>query len=273
MPSEPEDRTGCIIVKICILIFCVFCLAVSISGSLALRSRAAMTKAEAEISSLETALTAALADSGLRDFRGLFDEQAFDRAMDIELRRVGADEISARIAIHSAVVLALLKHGNNAPEALTASEDTKHLANVIPYDVLRRFGNSYASDLLIDPWGNPYRFFLGPWRDEFGTIVFRTRHDISPEAKTDRLTATLPNSGNLPIQVGFPSSPTKVFYIWSLGQNEKSDQAIFDPTGEYAAPASKHYRRDTPSEFMGGGDDINNWDDWDNGRSYERLYQ
>lgn len=39
-----------------------------------------------------------------------------------------------------------------------------------------------------------------------------------------------------------------------------SDQPRYDPTHAYAPPARQHYREDAPDEYLGGGDDINNWD-------------
>lgn len=49
-------------------------------------------------------------------------------------------------------------------------------------------------------------------------------------------------------------------YIWSLGANGVSDQPRYDPTHVYAPPARQHYRSDAPDEYLGGGDDVNNWD-------------
>ncbi len=49
-------------------------------------------------------------------------------------------------------------------------------------------------------------------------------------------------------------------YIWSLGKNKVSDQPRYDPTHMYAPPARSHYREGAPDEYLGGGDDINNWD-------------
>lgn len=233
-------------------------------------SRAKMIKAEAEINSIETALTAALADAGLRDFRNFFSDEAFKRECDIEMQRSGTDAITASIQMYTTILPLLLQYGIAVSDVLGASRDTEHLQYVIRPGVQARLGDSYMDEIDLDPWGTPYQVFFGPWDMGLGTNVFRIYEDNSPEAIADALTVTLPERDNVPAQVGFQPKEEKPFYIWSLGQNRQSDQAIFDPTGEYAAPASQHYRPNASPEFMGGGDDINNWD---RHRSYERFYR
>ncbi len=231
---------------------------------------ARMTKAEAEINSIEIALTAVLADAGERDFRNFFNDEAFKRECEIEMQRSGTDAIAASIQIYTTILPVLLQYGNVVSDMLGASRDTEHLQYVIRPGIPGRLGDSYMDEIDLDPWGTPYHVFFGPWDTSLGINILRVYVDDSPEAIADALTVTPPKYGNVPAQVGFQPKRDKPFYIWSLGQNRQSDQAIFDPTGEYAPPGSQHYRPNVPPEFLGGGDDINNWDKI---RSYSKRYR
>ena len=237
-----------IIVFLGVAIICigVFALFKSFSNHVQIRHNLAVT--EAEISSLEVALVAIQADTGVRTLRAIFDEDALERACDLEMQRSGTDIVAATIKVHSTIALALIEHGNQTADILAASDDTKHLAALVPQPILSQLGSSYMDDAPFnDPWENPFRVFFGPWPETFGTITFRSYRAYTLQPEIDQLVLTLPNSGNTVEQVGFPASTTESFYIWSLGQNETNDQALFDPTGEYASPPTQHSARTEPS--------------------------
>jgi hypothetical protein len=228
-----------------------------------------VSNAEATINSLEVALTAILADSGYRDLRSLIDDQAFQRALQQEMERSGADEFTATVAIHSALASALMEHGKEADKVLASAAETSHLASVLRSDALSQLGKHYMMpNFVVDPWGTPYRFFFGPWDNEMGIMPLRVYQ--SANMPKDELTVSIDPSNPVPQLRGFPPESSKPFYIWSLGKNRKSDQAVFDPTGEYKSPASKHYRSDAPSSYWGGGDDITSWDP---ARSHDVFYR
>lgn len=230
-----------------------------------------MWRAEAEISSMETALTAVLADAGFRDFRSLCDKAELERIREAEMARTGDDAFTVSVRIFSEITPILLKHGKETREVLESSEDTAYLRDLIPDYQLRLLGEGYMDYVsFIDPWGTPYQFYFGHWPSDLGPIPLRTYVDGSPGAKTDKLTVANPAGASLPAQIGFPPPPDIPYYIWSFGRNRQSDQAVFDASGKYAGPPSKHYRPNATPAYRGGGDDVTNWDKH---RSYDHFYQ
>ena len=213
--------------------------------------RTPATDALSEIKNAETALTGMMADSQC-DLGCLFNPDGVTALRADLMQREGLNAFEASVRIYSTVFAALLEHGKNAQTALEERDGIDHIFDP---EALGRLGSSYM-ELGEDPWRQPYQYFLGPWRTDWGPAVFRIYQNSVEGVSPDSLTITLAEGA----QVEFPAPTTLPVYIWSLGASGVSDQAHFDPTGEYAAPARSHYRGDAAERDLGGGDDISNWD-------------
>lgn len=220
-----------------------------------------------EINSITVNLTRVCADAGTGNLRGLFQGEAFSKSCEERMARESLDAFQASTAMYTTLLTALLGHGRNAPEALSNSPRTQPLVEVFDDKAVGRLGTHYC-DLRSDPWGEPYQIFAGPWPMEWHTIVLRTYIDDTPNAVGDTL--TVEKESNESRRVGFPPSTSEMAYVWSRGPNRISDQAIFQPNGEYAPPAIQHYRPNAIPEYAGGGDDINNWD---HGESWRDVFK
>jgi hypothetical protein len=91
--------------------------------------------------------------------------------------------------------------------------------------------------------------------------------DSLVDSDADALTVTV--AGESSSTRSYPATPYHEANIWSLGANGVSDQPRYDPTHQYAPPARQYYRSDAPDEYLGGGDDINNWD---KNQTFMRFY-
>lgn len=218
-------------------------------------SRARMTKAQAEINSIETALTAILADSGRRDFSRNSFFSSFPPVANIE----------AAAEIYTEAFYLIMKVGNDA-----GSTDFAFPAGVaIHNDIRRSLGNTYMDELGNDPWGNRYLIYPGPWSTTQGDIEFRrvARDDNAVGERDDDSEVTYedPDTATV-IETGYPAPTTKPFYIWSPGANLVSNQlSSLEYQNLLASPGGI-----AEPDFVGGGDDVNNWD---NQESYARFYR
>ena len=224
-------------------------------------STARMTKAEAEINSIELALTKLLSDVNRRSVLQLFEADS-----------VYADnsDIESQVAQQTQMVYILLRQGREAELPLLDS-------------VRAKLGETYM-DVPRDPWDNLYLFYAGPWKgtesNSNAPIVFRCwregyededaatydpyeykQDDIGTDGdtinrKVEADTLGVPGNPSLDGQFGFPAPDNQDFYIWSMGANFRSDQ-------NYVALT------EADNEYKGGGDDINNWD---NARGWARWY-
>ncbi|MCC6487171.1 MAG: hypothetical protein IT364_06695 [Candidatus Hydrogenedentes bacterium] len=212
-------------------------------------------RTESEIKNIDLALTKLLTDVNRQDARGLFVATEFERECRAYMESANLDAFVASTRIYTVCLTALLHDGKNSLE-MAGSDNARRWLKMLDPDVYRKLGDSYMS-LETDPWGNPYNMFGGPWPAEWGPPALRTYSDSNPAAKIDLLTVYT-NDASVP-QVGYvPRSHPH--FIWSVGPNGLSDQAIYDPSGKYAPPARQHYRPDAAPYELGGGDDINNWD-------------
>jgi hypothetical protein len=211
------------------------------------------------IEKIEIALERLRADSRCDDMRKLFDANVFARRCEELAVRSNLNAFEASTKIYTVTATALLRHGSHAAEALSASDQTKDLAEVLNKDALVLLSEKYL-DVKSDLWGTPFHFFVGPWPEHWGPIVFRTYQDEGEGATPDVLTVDWSRDGGTVRRLGFPPSLSAVVYVWSYGSNRISDQACFDPSGKYEPPSSRHYRPGASVDYMGGGDDINNWD-------------
>lgn len=241
-----------------------------------------MTRALAEIKSIELALTNMLADADRSSLHQLFNpEKVREKIIDMS-------NINSAIGLYTNAFYALLRTGRAA-----ITDQDPDIAEILDTNVVSRLGTSYLADLRRDPWGNLYQIYPGPWpgRRMAGGVdinppIFRTYQVPSNEqnlpgsggaARVDTLTFAQRYDGDYrvidevtgqQIDIGFPAPRDMLAFIWSYGENMISGQAIYQNTG-YTGDPSQYYSQEQDLIYMGGGDDINNWD---SGRSWERLY-
>jgi hypothetical protein len=224
--------------------------------------------AKSEIDGIDLALTKILSDAGCSSLSDILDSAAFGKVCAWYELQYNTDEFEAQAAVSTRAAHALIVSGRGA--LLPQAGDDVIMAKVRKVYAVERvsnLGTSYYSELGNDPWGNPYQIFAGPWKKAMGPVLFRNYAgptgqplpgDPPPPPESDALTVI--GGGDVPETHGFPASTKMEFYIWSLGANGVSDQPRYDPTHTYAPPARQYYRSDAPDEYLGGGDDINNWD-------------
>jgi prepilin-type N-terminal cleavage/methylation domain-containing protein len=228
-------------------------------------SKARMTAARTEINGIELALTKVLTDTSRRSFLQLFQTAA--------VTALAAQDMEYQVQRETEMMYTLLRQGRDAELPLLDS-------------VRGKLGETYM-DVPRDPWDNLYLFYAGPWKgtasDPTAPVPFRCWRpgfedvdnatydpyeyiandiDMNGDTVNRKIEAdTIGVPGNPPLdgEFGFPAPDDFELYIWSMGENFRSDQAY------PRASAS-----DEPTdEFKGGGDDINNWD---NESGWERFY-
>ena len=218
-------------------------------------NKARATRAQAEIKGIDLALTKMLTDVGRTDFKsGFFDTwpaETFGFSVEAD-------------GTYQNIFYLLLRKGKYA------DIDPDWVPGVtLNAEVKRKMGDSYM-DLGTDPWGNLYFFYPGPFNHpDFQTgsgqfavpfRIYQPSTNVPGGATNDSgwngggiRTVTDPDDPSAqPFNVGYPASRKQVTYIWSSGKNRRSNQQ-FD-TGYGGDPA------DVGLDFIGGGDDINNWD-------------
>ncbi len=231
-----------------VLLFVVYVVAQNVG---VLRNLGRSADALNECTAIDVALGKLLDDAGQGSLGGLFDPAAFKEASTWYAARHGVDAFEASVAVYTRAAYALLREGGGALAMRPPRNDA------LRPEVVQNLGTEYMA-LRNDPWGNPYQFFAAPWPEGWGPVVFRDWRDIVDTAQPDALTVTL--TGDYPGTLGFPAAAPAHTYIWTFGGNGISDQPRYDRTHEYAPPAWQHYREDAPDHYLGGGDDINNWD-------------
>ncbi len=226
--------------------------------------------AQGDIHPIESALVKTLHDSGCETLAELFTPGAVHTsaggAPGVALTTA---QFQVAVSIYSQSFYALLKDGRMALNSMEHLEGTSvALQPLLNSDRVRRLGSSYIN-LVLDRWGNRYNIYPGPWPDHELTIPFRIyKQDEATLVVQDVFTvmgdciedAGLPKG----TMRGFPAPLDKIAYIWSNGENLRSDQATYSTApGEtpHATGACAHYDPENGGpEYFGGGDDINNWD-------------
>ncbi len=230
-------------------------------------NKARATRAYAEIKGVDLALTKMLTDAGRSDFKsGFFDCWPGD-VEDCGLwSQTGKEYVNDQIDLYHTVFYLLLRKGKYADSDLDWPGDV-----VLNEEVRRKLGDSYM-DLGRDPWGDLYNFYGGPYtpkhNDDYyigdgGKILvpFRTyqvTNSVPGGISADEITKTVldpdsdPNSPGSSFDVGYPAPRKSTQFVWSNGKNRRSNQEFNDG---YYGPATE-----VGLDFMGGGDDINNWD-------------
>ncbi|MCF6285356.1 MAG: prepilin-type N-terminal cleavage/methylation domain-containing protein [Candidatus Hydrogenedentes bacterium] len=244
-------------------------------------ARGRATSAIAEIRLIETTITKLLADAGRSSIRDLVDDGlimadvklAFGHPVTATMNDFGPDEFAWLVDVYSDTTSALLRAGR---EVLNLNIAANPYAAYYRQDVVRQLGTSYMSELGTDPWGNEYRIYPGQWPKSNGTIPFRNylppAGNLLPgqagTAKEDELSlgtnsAAVTNVALLDAEdldlIGAPANTRMEQYIWSIGENLVSGQALFNGAGYLFTDGPANYE-EQPPELMGGGDDINNWD-------------
>ncbi|MCC6696302.1 MAG: type II secretion system protein [Candidatus Hydrogenedentes bacterium] len=219
-------------------------------------AKARMARAHSEVKGIDLALTKMLTDVNRQDFRsGFFDWPDGEPAT-----------LNQALPQYQKMFYILLRKGKNAE---TDPEWTSLPVEVhIKEDVRRKLGDTYM-DLGKDPWGQLYNFYPGPWRvidasssDPFETGIIPFRIYLAdqtvpggpkPEATNPQTVDTFdPENTSDTFTVGYPASKSLTMYVWSNGMNLVSNQAY--DTG-YTGPSDE-----VGLDYVGGGDDINNWD-------------
>lgn len=244
-----------------------------------------------------TRFFAALCDEvGIRFMHEVYDPEQFGEVSEWYSANASVDRFAASVEIYSRSLPALLKFGKDTPSVFRGSNDELdvRIARVFDPEILARMNatdqivsegrGAFDFDLVcLDYWGMRYRFFAGPWPEEFGPVLFRCysrkRGYVGPNyfgptensSTADRLTVSvdgeergIPADGLSKFEpIGWFSQESYIrdVYIWSYGANGVCDQPIFDPSYLYADPTREHYRHGTPDAYLGGGDDVNNWDE------------
>jgi len=263
--------------------------------------RARVTRAVAEVSGMELALTAVMTDSG----RGNMSQMFLPRVAPDELRwPETTDNLNAftpqlfldAADIYSQVAYELLRMGREC-----LMETSKSIVpRFIKHDTLAKLGTNYM-DIGLDPWGEVYRVWPGPWRFSNVGAPPNTRWPIpfrifsvdtgttqGPSFAVQRdpyVLRDLDENGEgpdllgvfgglindietWPRKIGFPAQPSKSVFIWSTGNSANSSQMLY--RGVYDDdPWNWYDMRLSEPAMIGGGDDINNWD---SGNSWQRFY-
>ncbi len=225
-------------------------------------SKGRMTKAVSEIRGVDTAVTKMLADAGKKSIYHMFQAGLVDNLL--------KDTVAATLEYQSDVMYRLLRRGREAEVALRP-------------DVRKKLGHEYMP-LENDPWGNPYYFFLGSYREfreRAGAsvpMVFRSYRVISTDcwesgddeetpyvyddcekSEADQLIPGNPAADNL---AGYPASLDIPVYVFSAGEDLEIDQlTTFDV---FDAGFTVEDTWDT----VAGKDDISNWDKTSGWASY-----
>jgi len=251
-----------------------------------LRGRA--VQAMTEIGNIETALTKVLSDAGRSSLKDLLDLEVFDDAMLANnaslpdppvMESWSAADFEYAVKLYSDATYGILRKGRGV---LELAEFQIGGASIFREDVVRNLGTAYMAELATDPWGNLYQFYPGPWSPRNGLNVFRVYlppADNAPRLPgdgnanplgdgltlldgTNGVTLYDPETGDPVEKIGMPADNNREIYVWSWGANLVSGQATFrNPSIGYdPAAVLSNYKTGQEPELLGGGDDVNNWD-------------
>lgn len=284
-----QRKAGFTLVELLVVMAIIAILAsIVVPGVIGHIKKARATRAHAEVKGMELALSKMLADAGRNSLQDLFNKSYWDENGQWRnaFNNTTAAAFVSASEIYSSAFYALLRSGR-----LALSESDPQNGNIPAYStildsaVVSKLGTNYM-DLGLDPYGNRYNIFPGPFTASFffrnttsGNVLpipFRTFANDAPTqqlpggrnsgGKSDQLTVNTLDAATDEERIsGFTAPMDKVAYIWSNGENGNSDQADRAPEGAIGLNAYS-----TADEaYKGGGDDINNWD---NDRTWERLY-
>lgn len=241
--------------------------------------KARVTRAVAEIKNLDTSLTGMLTDAGRSSFVDFLTPNALADLREA-IRKVVEDNnyagVQAAEDIYTNFFYELLRQGKDSDWAR---------ANIVP-EVRQKLGTNYIQ-IGNDPWGQRYRFWMGPLRGPMPLRSYRTSsatYDPSaPEPDDTDFTSAeayvygqeaynyareqipgQPRRDDEDIRAqydqmfpnieayGYPASRDLAVYIWSYGPNQRNDANLL--------VQMRDGLDDADPAFLGGGDDPNNWD-------------
>lgn len=252
--------------------------------------RARMTRAQSEIESIETALAKMLTDASRNNLNDLLKPGDLNapagRGVWVVLDELVGDfpddngpamdaaHFKMAQQIYTNTFYALLRNGRDILKNETTDPALGfQYADVLRPEVVKLLGTSYL-DISYDPWGNLYQIFPAPWgrgsvssvagESRLNPMIFRTflrvEQDSNPlpgvrdQVAADAFSTT--NTDNETIGFPAPLSPG-VAFIHSFGANLISGQLQYVNRrldgGTLTYPTQEQ-------DWMGGGDDINNWD-------------
>lgn len=248
--------------------------------------RARMTRAQSEIESIETALAKMLSDVGRNNLNDLLDPDQITKFLlnlplneplpDGTVREPMRAASFARVQqLYSNTFYALLRAGRNARSSvdpdLRCANATFTYGQIVRDEVVKQLGTSYL-EIGYDPWGqHQYQIFPAPWgrgsTAEPNPIIFRVYQRVEPSGRSlpgsvaedqwDEVTGMINEDGD---QVGYPAPRNPgIAFIYSYGANMISGQLVYTNNNPGIGEGPLRYA-DQEQEFMGGGDDINNWD-------------
>ncbi len=245
-----KNKKGFTLIELLVVLAIIAILmAITVPNVITYIKKGNMVKAHAEIRSIELALTKMLTDTGKSDFRQFanFKVKTFTSLQQAE-------------EYYTNFFYTLLRQGRNAEGAAVGewNEDDEN-ESILTQDVMAKLGESYI-DIGLDPWGNKYRFMVGPWK--YGKITLRSfRESVNNYGPDDpepyRYSAyakrieddKLPGNPRTDGEWGFPAPRNETMYIYSIGENMQGDQ-LHGGQG--------YIQQDR--EYLGGGDDISSWD-------------
>lgn len=238
--------------------------------------RARVAKAVSETRNAELALTKMLTDTGCSHFGQFF---CMDNGLNGNPRNdnpLTFSSIAQAEEFYTNAMYTLLRRGREADIYLGG-------LNVLKPEVKAKLGTAYL-DLDKDPWNKLYRFYAGPVRYTGNKVfsgstlyynmpfrVFQQDSDVPGGANPDPFTLSGiddPGTQNLEnLTIGFPASPSLPVYVYSMGADITSGQALYAYAG--SAGAAGYLPEVMDDIHRGGGDDINNWD---KGQSWVQFY-
>ena len=240
--------------------------------------RARMTRAQAEIESIETSLGKMLTDASRNSLNDLIQP---DELRTLVAERVGPfPQVNTRPALSAAhfkeiqriytnTFYALLRSGRDILKAgVTDPELGFQYRRILREEAVKLLGTSYL-EIGRDPWGqNLYQIWPAPWprgSNQYpNPIIFRSYLQAASE--------DLPGAGedgpdafstfNLDSeQIGIPAPRNPgVAFIYSYGANQISGQLVYSNPSVDTNQNPYYDDASQDIDFVGGGDDVNNWD-------------
>ena len=196
--------------------------------------QARVARALSEIKGAELALTKMLADSGKSSFRHIF----------------GTKEIYDP----TTQIYTLLRKGKEAEIYMAPG--------------VREKLSSFYMELGKDPWGQLYQFEPNTWSMADGIYrkfrIYKPAWEVPPPPRPDDY--TLYDDVDPSISWSYPPNPRLPVYIYSMGADGISAQVR---NLSLSGPQAYDNTGVLEKTEMGGGDDVNNWD---NAQSWMAFY-